>query len=139
MPMSTTYRLFAGLNDDDTTLVTNGTVYHDWAEAQRDWYRHDDARRADKRDHVLFYAVRESDHPWTLEASTDQTAFEDYAEIPQNVLTDREYAEVMRFRSSATTPVRRGASPRTSSAALAKLTNGCTPSTDGLTFSLVQR
>lgn len=130
------YRLHAQTHAD--ARFNDGIDYDDWFNVIDAWERADIARRAGHRPLVRYYAVREvADEGW----SNSQPGPNFFVDTPDasNRLTDREYAEVIGSLQIVRDNARAaGREPADVVSALAKLVRGCTPSTNGLTFNLIE-
>lgn len=136
--------LTPGENHKLHALTENGEraydgMLYDWHAAIAAWFVADDARREGKRPHVRYYAVRADNDPDWIDSEKSPVHFED-ARIADRVLTDYEYAVIinsltaMRDRCLVS-----GVDLVNIKSALAKLTRGCTLSTYGIAFTLIER
>lgn len=123
----------------DNRLVMHPDFFLTSNAAVSTWYHHDDARREGFRPNVQWYAVREVTDTTYGVATIDRSAFVDTHDERMTRLTDREYGEVIGSLQHFREYVERehGRTPHDVCSALAKITAGCTPSTNGMEFRLI--
>lgn len=130
------HKLIARTADD--RLVMFNETFESSREAVTEWYKHDDARHAGLRNHVQWYAVREvTDNSYGM-ARVDMSAFVNEGEQEMETLTGREYAEIIgSLQIVRDNAHKQGRQTPDIDNALRKIMAGCTPSTNGLEFRLI--